>query len=363
MIGCGNMATLGHLPACQAEGIEIVAAADPSTDRLAIFAEAAGIDSQDCATTPADVLERPDVDAVIVASPPAFRPAIVVAAAQAGKHVLAEKPFATVPADGWAMVGAARAAGVHLAVVHNYLLRPDFKAVKKLLDSGIIGDPYVVTLNFLGVPEGRSVAEYMPTWRRDARIGGGGVLMDMLHGVYLIEWLMGQPIRGVNAALAQRQAGTVEDLALCRYEFEAGFGLLNMAWGHGPGGLEIMGTEGRLMLFNADYGTTPFSPPELLHVYRGKERVTVPPLEPMDKGATMRGVEANFRRVVAGLEEPIATGEHGVLALEAVVGAYASAARQRTVRLPLDPDDAVYQHGLEALLEHETGAPALLASA
>jgi hypothetical protein len=41
------------------------------------------------------------------------------------------------------------------------------------------------------------------------------------------------------------------------------------------------------------------------------------------------------------------------LALEAVVGAYASVARQRTVRLPLNPDDAVYQRGLEALLEVE----------
>jgi predicted dehydrogenase len=86
----------------------------------------------------------------------------------------------------------------------------------------------VVTLNFLGVREGRGPAEY--SWRRDARVSGGGVLMDMVHAVYLAQWLMGEPIRAVNAALSQRRAGTVEDLALCRFEFESGFGLVNMAW-------------------------------------------------------------------------------------------------------------------------------------
>jgi hypothetical protein len=70
----------------------------------------------------------------------------------------------------------------------------------------------------------------------------------------------------------------------------------------------------------------------------------------------LRIIVRNFARAVAGLEEPIAPGEHGCLALEAVVGAYASAARQRTVRLPLDPENVVYQRGIEALLESQTAA-------
>lgn len=353
VIGCGGMALKGHLPAWQAENHDIVAAVDPTPARLEIFRDAAGLDEDACAAEPSAVFARSDVQAVVVATPPAFRPSIVVAALNSGKHVLAEKPIATVPAEAWAMVGAARAADRRLAMVHNYLLRPDFVAVKSVLDSGVIGQPYVVTMNFLGVRDGSSAAEYQPRWRHDAHLSGGGVLMDMVHAVYLVQWLMGEPIRAVNAALGQRLGGSVEDLALCRFEFESGFGLVNMAWGHGPGGIEIMGTEGRLILFYRDFGTCPFSPAEQLHVYRGNERVAVDDafLRPVGEvPSPLRSIVRNFVRAVEGLEVPLAPGEHGCLALEATVGAYASAARQHTVRLPLDPDDPVYQRGLQALL-------------
>jgi predicted dehydrogenase len=57
-----------------------------------VFRDAAGLTDDVCSTDTAAVLARPDVDAVVVASPPAFRPAIVLAALEAGKHVLAENP-------------------------------------------------------------------------------------------------------------------------------------------------------------------------------------------------------------------------------------------------------------------------------
>ena len=360
MIGCGGMGLKGHLPAWQAEGHDIVAAVDPTPARLDLFRDAAGLAEDACSTEPSSVFERSDIEAVVVATPPAFRPAIVVEALHAGKHVLAEKPIATVPADAWAMVGAARAADRRLAMVHNYLLRPDFVAVKQVLESGVIGQPYVVTMNFLGVRDGTSVAEYQPLWRHDAQVSGGGVLMDMVHAVYLVQWLMDQPIRAVNAALARRLGGNVEDLALCRFEFESGFGLVNMAWGHGPGGIEIMGTEGRLMLFYRDFGTCPFSPAEQLHVYHGNERVAVDDsfLRPEGEAPSpLRSIVRNFVRAVDGLERPLAPGEQGCLVLEATVGAYASAARRRTVPLPLDPDDPVYQRGMQALLGEELSLP------
>jgi predicted dehydrogenase len=362
VIGCGNVSLNIHLPAYLAEpGIEVVAAADPTPARLEMYRERAGLDASACYPDAADVLGRPDVEAVLVATPPRFRPPIVLDALAAGKHVLSEKPIAVTPADGWAMAAAARSAGLRLAMVHNYYFMPELIAVKRVLDSGEIGEPYIVTLNFLGVEDRPGAAEYQPVWRHDASIGGGGVLMDMLHAVYVVAWLMGdQPIRSVNAVTDRRLGrpdSSIEDVALCRFGFDSGFGLVNMAWGLGPGGIEIMGSEGRLLLFNRAFGTAPFEPPEQLHVYRGGERVPIDlRLEP---SLGMQAIIRDFVHSVEHGHEPIGPAEQGCATLEAVIGAYASAARQQTVPLPLDHADSVYYRGVAALVEAGGAASAV----
>src|SRR5438105_5884434 len=296
VIGCGNSSLNLHLPALLDEPeIELVAAADPTPSRLAMYQERSGLKPEACFSDAQHLLQREDIDAVLVATPPLYRPAIAIEAFKRGKHVVSEKPIAATPAEGWAMARAARAAGRHLAMVHNYYFMPDFVAVKRVLDDGAIGQPYVVTLNFLGVEDRPGAAEYVPVWRHNAHVSGGGVLMDMIHAVYLAGWLMGsQPMRAVSAATDQRlqRNENTEDVALCRFHFETGFSLINMAWGGGPGGIEIMGSEGRLLLFYGDFGTAPFKPAEQLHVYRGYERIPIK----LDVGPRpgMRPVWRNF---------------------------------------------------------------------
>jgi predicted dehydrogenase len=367
VIGCGNVSLNFHLPACLAEpGVEVVAVADPTPARLELFRQRAGLTAAACFADPAEVIARPEVDAVIVATPPRVRPSVVQAALVAGKHVLSEKPIALTPAEGWAMAGAARSAGVHLAMVHNYYFMPEFAAVKRILDSGVIGQPYLVTLNFLGVEDRPGAAEYDPSWRHHPQASGGGVLMDMLHAVYVVPWLLGgQSIRSVSAAVDRRMGrpDPVEDVALCRFQCEAGFGLVNMAWGMGPGGIEVMGSQGRLLLFYRGFGTGPFAPPDALHVFRGSERVAVDEDLQPDPQAPL-GFRAILRDFVHSIEhghEPIAPAEQGCATLEAVIGAYASAARQLTVRLPLDETDPVYHRGVAALLGEEVIATSLRA--
>lgn len=352
VIGCGNIALHHHVPACRAEpGVRLVAVADPTSARLELVRQAAELDQRDCYADHADLLCRDDVDAVIVATPPAYRPPIVLAALAAGKHVLSEKPLAPAPANAWAMARAARQASLRLGVVHNYYFMPDYVAVKRVLESGAIGRPYLVTLNFLGVEDRPGAAEYRPVWRHDPRTSGGGVLMDMLHTVYLLAWLMGEQPIGVSAAMDRRldSGGSVEDTALCRYEFESGFGLINIAWGAGPGGIEVMGSEGRLLLFYRGFATGPFAPAEQLHVFRGNQRV---PVE-VDLGAPfsmrMREVVHDFALSVAEGRDPLAPGERGCETLESVVAAYESAYLERQVSLPLQPDDPVFQRGLPGL--------------
>src|SRR5687768_15009484 len=346
LIGCGNVGVNAHIPAVQAnDGMTIVGAADPTPERLQAAAAAAGLATADLHADWRALLTREDVEAVIVATPQRFRPEIVIAAATAGKHVLAEKPLALTPADAQAMIDAARSGGVTLATVHNYHFMPVYRDIKEVLDSGEIGQPEIAVLNYLGVEDRPGAAAYSPRWRHNAIDSGGGVLMDMLHVVYLANWFMGGPPLAVSAWVDKRLEGDgdVEDVALVRYTYASGQALVNMAWGVGPGGVEIAGTRGRLVMTNTDFGTHPFVPAARLDVVSESGSRSWTPRDAVAYG--MAGIAGNFRDAVASGAEPIANGEAGKRVLDAVLGAYVSGALGEVVSLPLSPDHPVYTKG------------------
>ena len=357
LIGCGNIGLNAHIPAVAAnEGMTIVAAADPTPDRLAAAGAAAGLDTADLYTDWRDLLARDDLDAVIVATPQRFRPEIVIAAAKSGRHVLAEKPLALTPADAQAMIDVARENGVVLATVHNYHFMPVYQDIKAVLDSGEIGRPEIAEMNYLGVEDRPGAAAYVPRWRHNSAESGGGVLTDMLHIVYLANWFMGGPPQAVSAWVDRRLDGDgdVEDIALVRYDYPTGHALVNMAWGVGPGGVEIGGDKGRLIMETKGYGTHPFVPAERLNVVSAAGERSWKPEEPVAYG--MVGILADFRDSAASGGQPIASGEAGLQVLDAVLGAYVAGALGSTVPLPLPADHPVYQKGAAGIADLELPA-------
>ncbi|MCC7024210.1 MAG: Gfo/Idh/MocA family oxidoreductase [Thermomicrobiales bacterium] len=354
LIGTGNIGVNAHVPAVRAnEGMTIVAAADPTPERLRAAAEAAGLGPDDLYADWRDLLARDDVDAVIVATPQRFRPEIVIAAANAGKHILAEKPLALAPADAQAMIDAARRNGVTLATVHNYHFMPVYQDIKNVLDSGEIGAPEIAVMNYLGVEDRPGAAAYVPRWRHSAADAGGGVLTDMLHVVYLANWFMGGAPESVSAWIDRRLDGDgdVEDIALVRYDYPNGHALVNMAWGEGPGGVEIGGTKGRIVMENQGFGTHPFVPAERLSVVGASGARSWRPGEPSAYGMT--NVLANFRDAVASGSEPMASGEAGLRVLDSVLGAYLAGALGTPVSLPLPEDHPVYRKGTAGIADVE----------
>jgi predicted dehydrogenase len=352
LIGCGNVGVNAHIPAVQAnEGMTIVAAADPTPERLQAAAVAAGLGPDDLYADWRELLARDDIEAVIVATPQGYRPQIVMTAATAGKHVLAEKPLALTPAAAQAMVDAARANGVTLATVHNYHFMPVYRDIKEVLDSGEIGQSEIAVLNYLGVEDRPGAAAFSPRWRHRAADSGGGVLMDMLHIVYLANWFMGGPPVAVSAWVDKRLEGDgdVEDVALVRYVYPNGQALVNMAWGVGPGGVEIGGTRGRVVMTNADFGTHPFVPAARLDVVAESGSRSWTPREAVAYG--MSGIAGDFRDAVLANREPIASGESGLRVLDAVLGAYVSAALTAEVTLPLPGDHPVYTKGSAGIVD------------
>jgi predicted dehydrogenase len=358
IVGCGNVGSRSHLPAwlANSEIAEVVGLADPAEATLEPARIAASLSDEQVHLDPMEMIARSDVDAIDICTPQHLRLDLILAAAQHGKHVLCEKPLATIPADAADVVEAMAKAGLTLAMVHNYLWLPEVRAAQRVIDSGEIGEVRTVTVNFLGIVDVPGSAGYAPRWRHDAARAGGGVLMDILHGVYVAESLLGEPLQRTSAYASNGDPqSNVEDIALCRFETSRNAGLVNIAWGHGPGSLEVTGTQGRVLALYRDGGTSPWSPLERVQVTTEAGTRVELDLTGQSKDdyetlrVTFRHVVQDFIAAVLTDNAPRADGRDGLRILEATVGALESAATGALVQIPLDHEDPVFQRGVSGV--------------
>ncbi|MCA9134225.1 MAG: Gfo/Idh/MocA family oxidoreductase [Planctomycetales bacterium] len=148
-----------------------------------------------------ELLKRDDIDAVDICTPNNLHKEIAIAAAQAGKMILCEKPLAMNAAEGEEMCAAVEAAGVPNMVWYNYRRVPAVTLAKQILDSGKLGRIFHYRANFLqdwtinaDVPQGGAA-----TWRLDVEAAGSGVTGDLLaHCIDTAIWLNGS-IQDVTA--------------------------------------------------------------------------------------------------------------------------------------------------------------------
>ncbi len=136
-----------------------------------------------------DLLERPDIDAVLIATPTDTHAELALQAIQAGKHVFVEKPVATRISDAHEMRRAADQAGVILQVGHVIRYFDEYRTMHKAVTSGSIGDVAVATF-------GRRCQK--PEWAPDkwhtSMARSGGVIVDMMiHDIDLARWMFGEP--------------------------------------------------------------------------------------------------------------------------------------------------------------------------
>lgn len=359
LIGCGWIVERDHIPAMlRSDKVSIVAAADVSGERARLAGSIAGLHDGDCLTDYRALLERADVDIVSVASPPATRLQIVRDAAAAGKHVVCEKPVALSLAEADEMIAACGAAGVTLAVYHNYLYYFEHRLAARLIADGAIGDVVATEINALGSRPWPGAQQFRPGWRSDPRLGGGGVLMDIgVHSFYLTELLHPAPARSVIASMRFMDSGA-DDHAFCQLRMGSGStALVNLSWGEGTARFEINGTRGHISYVydeNAGYFGSPVRAVRVGSV--GGQTVThyVPPgrtqFTPVlfdDLAGTISGETSSFASF----------GPHGRRTLEIAHAAYLSVATGQPVSLPLTPDQDIYSGGpvpflLEQKKEH-----------
>lgn len=353
IIGCGNVTLGAHAPALRAlDAITVAGIADPTDlsrkrvqDYLQLPDSASFPDHRQLLAT------KPDY--VVLAVPPKFRLPIIEDCVRAGVPVLTEKPLSTIPLQARAMIDLMREAGLPFGIVHNYLFFPEYRLANELNAAGTIGRLRHVTLNFLGMPDNPGAAEYRPGWRHDVVEAGGGILMDMVHVIYVAEFLMGEPISAVSAVIdnLDHPNDAVEDFCLIHLYFDSGYVTVNLAWGKGMGGVELSGTDGRMLILYENLGTGPFITLDSFTVMNRNGTQMFHPRREADNPLTFRLLHADFAEALRLNRPPIAPAEAGLRALTGALAAYESAALGRVVALPLSPDDPVFQRGVLGLAD------------
>ena len=186
-IGCGGIANGKHFPGmAQQEGVDMCAFCDLILERAEKAAKEYGTPDAKVYTDYHELLADPTIDAVHVLTPNVAHCEITVAALEAGKHVLCEKPMAATPDDAKKMLEARDRTGKMLTIGYQYRHFPENQVAKKVVDSGVLGDVYYAEATYL---RRRGV----PTWGvfTDKAKQGGGPLIDIgTHALDLTLFLM-----------------------------------------------------------------------------------------------------------------------------------------------------------------------------
>lgn len=199
-----------------------------------------------------ELLGDPAVHAVSICTPSGAHLEPAVAAAEAGKHVMVEKPIEVTLDRADRLIRACREAGVILGAIFPRRFLDSSRVVKAAVDSGrfgriVLGDVYI---KWYRTQEYYDRGGWRGTWKLD---GGGALMNQGIHGVDLLQWLLGgvQEVTAFTATIAHERI-EVEDVGVAAVRFKNGaLGAIEATTGSWPGTkvrIEIGGTRGSVVL-------------------------------------------------------------------------------------------------------------------
>lgn len=242
MIGVGGIANT-HVPGWnESPYTEVVAAADISEVALAKFGGRWGVSR--LSTNAADLICDPDIDIIDICTPNNYHAPLAIAAMEAGKHVICEKPLAPTPQAIREMIAARDRTGKLLMTAQHFRFQGSAKAMKAELESGVLGDVYHARSWMLR----RAAAPTRPGFILKEQSSGGPCIDIGVHILDLTLWMMGNPkpvtVTGIARAELAHQPGAfsiwggaipqefnVEDFAAAFVRFENGATLIfEVSW-------------------------------------------------------------------------------------------------------------------------------------
>jgi predicted dehydrogenase len=322
-------------------GTEIVAVTSATAEHARSFAERHQVPKW--FTDYRRMFQLPELDMVVLGLPNDLHCDATVAAAEAGKHVVCEKPLCLNLAEADRMIGACARAGVKLMYAEELCFTPKYVRLKQLVDEGALGTIHLVKQ--AEKHDGPHAA-----WFWDVRRSGGGVTMDMgCHAIEFFRWLLGGPGRKARVESVYADMGTYvhvektrgDDSSTLIFKMEGGAtAIAEESWTK-PGGMddraEVYGSEGvafaDLLRGNA------------IHTYSQRGYGYAVEKAGATQGWSFTIYEeawnygfpqemAHFVDCVRNDTVPLCTGEDGKAVLEAIFAAYASAAERRCIDLP-----------------------------
>lgn len=336
IVGCGRISGY-HIEALRSlPGVEVAAVCDIIEERAIAAAQKCGgvIWFSDYKK----MLATGGFDVVSICTPSGLHPEHGILAAEAGYHVVCEKPMgvALEPVDRF--IETCERLGRKLFVVKQNRLNPTVRLLKQAVDKGRFGKICFAEVNvFWTRPQ-----EYydQAPWRGTKALDGGAIMNQASHYVDLVQWLVGdvEEVEAFTATLARRIE--TEDTGAALLHFRNGaIGTINVTMLVYPRNLEgsvtILGTEG-----TAKVGGIALNRIEHWEFrrYEDEDRTVFEASysPPTVYGHGHRGFYANVVDVLRGKAEPLTDGREGRKSLELILAIYKAAEERRRVRLPLN---------------------------
>jgi UDP-N-acetyl-2-amino-2-deoxyglucuronate dehydrogenase len=335
IVGAGMVAQYHAEAITQTPGARLVAICRADAARAA---ETEARFNVPCETSYTALLARPDVEVVCICTPSGLHAEQALAAAQAGKHVLVEKPMALTLADADAMIRACRQSDVLLGVALQRRTDPAFAAAQSAIAAGAFGR---LVLGSVTVPYLRTQDYYdSAAWRGTWKIDGGGALMNQgIHLLDLLLWYLG------DAAEVQAQLTTlahkieVEDCVSATLRFSNGaLGSVAATTAAAPGyphRVEVYGQRGGMQIEGEQI--VRWESGSMSHV--PSLAVSRSGITASGAGSSPRGInQEGHRRLIADMvaairekRQPAVPGEEGRRSLALALAIYAAAKTGRRV--------------------------------
>ncbi|MBN9120349.1 MAG: Gfo/Idh/MocA family oxidoreductase [Planctomycetes bacterium] len=352
LVGCGKVAGIHADALASLPEAEFVAACDVSADRAEAFATKHRVRPF---TDLAAMLREAAPEAIVIGTPHPLHAEAAIRAAEAGVHVLVEKPLAANLADCDAMLAAARKSGVTLGAISQRRFYEPVQRMKRAIDEGKIGSP---ALGVFVQYSWRDAAYYRSDpWRGKWDTEGGGVLVNQSpHQLDILLWLMG-PAAEVSGYWANLNHPTVEvdDTAVASIRFKnGGLGSIITSLSQKPGiytKVHIHGASGASVGVETDRGAT---------FIAGVSQIAEPPLTdlwtvPGEEGrlaafqaedrTAFGSVNAtvhyhalqirDFLQAIRAGRKPLVTCEDGRAVVELFSAIYRSSREKRAIALPI----------------------------